>query len=193
MPINCRFFLNGFAVCFNLFVLLFLVTPCLVVAVQPCMEWISIKINWGFFHNFYRHYHHFNAIFITLNNSLKAIDKDILKLSDSFVTKVILHIDSKYNDAQNNDIVNSTITYSIGSKCFDFINYICFSSLLFIILTVSSKIFTPTKDQVKDHVPPFPFASHTEISQFVVPIFCGSPHWFIICKFSLYPKFSTYL
>ena len=36
--LNCRFFLNRFPVCFNLFVLLFLVTPCLVVAVQPCME-----------------------------------------------------------------------------------------------------------------------------------------------------------
>ena len=37
-PFNCRFFLIRFPVCFNLFVLLFLVTPCLVVAVQPCME-----------------------------------------------------------------------------------------------------------------------------------------------------------
>ena len=37
-PINCRFFLKGFPVCFNLFVLLFLATPCLVVAVQPCIE-----------------------------------------------------------------------------------------------------------------------------------------------------------
>ena len=35
---NCRFFLNGFPVCFNFFVLPFLVTPSLVVAVQPCME-----------------------------------------------------------------------------------------------------------------------------------------------------------
>ena len=35
---NCRFFLNRFPVCCNLFVLLFLVPPCLVVAVQPCME-----------------------------------------------------------------------------------------------------------------------------------------------------------
>ena len=35
---NCRFLLNRFPACFNLFVLLFLVTPCLVVAVQPCME-----------------------------------------------------------------------------------------------------------------------------------------------------------
>ena len=33
-PINCRFFLKRFSVCFNLFVLLFLVTPCLVVAVR---------------------------------------------------------------------------------------------------------------------------------------------------------------
>ena len=32
------FFLNRFPVCFNLFVLLFLVTPCLVVAVQHFME-----------------------------------------------------------------------------------------------------------------------------------------------------------
>ena len=37
-PCNCRFFLNRFPVCFNLFVLFFLVTPCLVVTVQPCME-----------------------------------------------------------------------------------------------------------------------------------------------------------
>ena len=39
---NCRFFLNIFSVCWNLFCASFLVTPCLVVAVQPCMEWISI-------------------------------------------------------------------------------------------------------------------------------------------------------
>ena len=40
---NYRFFLNRFSVCFNLFVLLFLVTPHLVVAVQHCMELIPIK------------------------------------------------------------------------------------------------------------------------------------------------------
>ena len=34
---------NRFPVSCNLFVLLFLVTPCLVVAVQPCREWIPIK------------------------------------------------------------------------------------------------------------------------------------------------------
>ena len=33
-----RFFINRFYVCFNLFVVPFLVTPCLVVAVQHCME-----------------------------------------------------------------------------------------------------------------------------------------------------------
>ena len=36
--LNCRFFLNIFPVCSSLFVLLFFVTPCRVVAVQPCME-----------------------------------------------------------------------------------------------------------------------------------------------------------
>ena len=36
----CSFFLNRFPVCF---VILFLGTPCLVVAAQPCMEWIAIK------------------------------------------------------------------------------------------------------------------------------------------------------
>ena len=35
---NCRFFPKRFSVCFNLFVLLFLVTPSLAVAVQPNME-----------------------------------------------------------------------------------------------------------------------------------------------------------
>ena len=34
--LNFRFFLNRLPVCFNLFVLLFLVTPCFAVAVQPC-------------------------------------------------------------------------------------------------------------------------------------------------------------
>ena len=42
MSFNCRFFLNRFPVCLNLFVFLVLVTPCLV-AVQSCMEWIPIK------------------------------------------------------------------------------------------------------------------------------------------------------
>ena len=37
------FFLNRFPVCFNLFTLLFLVTPCLVVAVQP--EWRESKVD----------------------------------------------------------------------------------------------------------------------------------------------------
>ena len=32
-----------FPVCFTLFALLFLVTPCLVVAVQSCMEWTPVK------------------------------------------------------------------------------------------------------------------------------------------------------
>ena len=40
---NCRFSLVRFPVCFNLFMLLFLVTPCLAVAVQLCTEWIPIK------------------------------------------------------------------------------------------------------------------------------------------------------
>ena len=38
IKVNCRFFLIRFPVCFNLLVLLFLVTPCLAVTVQPCME-----------------------------------------------------------------------------------------------------------------------------------------------------------
>ena len=42
LPIDCRFCLNRFRVCCNFFVLLFLVTPYPVVAVQPCMEWILI-------------------------------------------------------------------------------------------------------------------------------------------------------
>ena len=40
---NCCFFLSRFPICCNLFILLFLVTPYLVVAVQPYMEWITIK------------------------------------------------------------------------------------------------------------------------------------------------------
>ena len=69
--------------------------------------------------HFFLQCHHFNAIRITLNNSLKAIDKDIPKLSDSSLTKVILFGDSKYSDIQNHDISNSTITYVLDSKHFD--------------------------------------------------------------------------
>ena len=49
---NCRFFLKRFPVCLNHFVFLFLVTPCLVVATQPSMEWIPIlkkTLNWSFY------------------------------------------------------------------------------------------------------------------------------------------------
>ena len=55
LPIECfpltynlngfRFFLKRFPVRFNICVLLFLVTPCLVVAVQPCKEWTQSKKN----------------------------------------------------------------------------------------------------------------------------------------------------
>ena len=40
---DCRLFLNRFPVCLNFFLFLCLVSPCLVVAVHPCMEWIPIK------------------------------------------------------------------------------------------------------------------------------------------------------
>ena len=46
--------------------------------------------------HFFIHCHHFNAISITLNNSLKAIDKDITKLSDSSAgfqeLEILVHI-----------------------------------------------------------------------------------------------------
>ena len=48
--------------------------------------------------DFFLYCHHFNAIRIKLNDILKAIDKDIMKLSDSFLTKVIFYGDSKYNN-----------------------------------------------------------------------------------------------
>ena len=69
--------------------------------------------------HFFLHCHHFSTTRITLNNSLKAIDKDILKLSDSSLTKVILYGDSKYSDIQNHDILNSTITYILDLEQFD--------------------------------------------------------------------------
>ena len=35
--------IKRFSVCFNLFVILFLLTPDLVVALQPCMKWTQLK------------------------------------------------------------------------------------------------------------------------------------------------------
>ena len=68
---------------------------------------------------FFLHCHYFSAIRVTHNNSLKAIDKDIPKLSDSSIIKVILYGDSKYSDIQNHDILSSTITYILDSKRFN--------------------------------------------------------------------------
>ena len=61
--------------------------------------------------HFFLNCHHFNIVRITLNNSLKGIDKDIPKLSDSFLIKVILFGDSKYSDFQNHDILKETQTF----------------------------------------------------------------------------------
>ena len=69
--------------------------------------------------HFFLHCHHSNAIQITLNNSVKGINKDIPKLSDNSLTKVIFFGDSKYSDFQNHDILNSAITFVIDSKRFD--------------------------------------------------------------------------
>ena len=63
--------------------------------------------------HFFLNSHHFNTVRITLNNSLKGIDKDIPKLSDSSLTNVTLFGDSKYSEFQNHDILNSTITFII--------------------------------------------------------------------------------
>ena len=53
---NYRFFPNRFSVCLNLFVFLFLVTLCLAMFVQSCMEWIQFvfkqKINMKITHTF---------------------------------------------------------------------------------------------------------------------------------------------
>ena len=68
--------------------------------------------------HFFLHCYYFNEIHITLNNSLKAINKDIPKLSDSSFTNVILYGDSKYSDMQNHYILNLTITYILDSKHF---------------------------------------------------------------------------
>ena len=62
MPIFHCPWLCRFPVCFNLFVLLFLVTPCLIVAVQLCMERIPIKKNW--FLNFLPPFFLFSFIFL---------------------------------------------------------------------------------------------------------------------------------
>ena len=78
--------------------------------------------------HFFLHCHHFNAICITLNNSLKGIDKGIPKLSDSSLTKVILFGDSKYSDFQKHDILNSAITFIILSAHF------CSVRLLFLFI-----------------------------------------------------------
>ena len=45
------FLLKRLAVWFNLFVLLFLVTACHAVAIQPCMKWISNKRKKDFYKN----------------------------------------------------------------------------------------------------------------------------------------------
>ena len=53
MPFNCRFFLSRFSVCFNCFVLLFLVTPCLldILNVLALLVYLSSDFNHTMYFN----------------------------------------------------------------------------------------------------------------------------------------------
>ena len=79
---------------------------------ENCFNWLcTCSLEVESTTHFFLRCHHFNAVHITLNNSLKAIDKGIPKLSDSSLIKAILYGDSKYSDIENHDILNSAITY----------------------------------------------------------------------------------
>ena len=59
---------------------------------------------------FFLRCHHFEANEITLFNNLKAIDKDVVKLSDNSLTNLFLFDGCKFNNIQNYTTLSTAIT-----------------------------------------------------------------------------------
>ena len=68
---------------------------------------------------FFLHRNHYNNIRSTLLNQLKSLDRNILKLSDTTLTNLILYSSSKFNIKQNTFILNSVIKYILESNSFN--------------------------------------------------------------------------
>ena len=66
--------------------------------------------------HFHLHSHHFISIKLTLFEEFKIIDKNLPKLSDDCLTKILLYSDNKYNDIQNRSILHYSMMLIIDSK-----------------------------------------------------------------------------
>ena len=61
--------------------------------------------------HFFLHCIHYNNIRSTLLNELKSLDGNILKLSDTTLTNLILYGGSQFNINQNTFILNAVVKY----------------------------------------------------------------------------------
>ena len=69
--------------------------------------------------HFFLHCNHYNNIRSTLLNEFKSLDENILKLSDTTLTKLILYRGSQFNIKQNTFILNAVIKYILESNRFN--------------------------------------------------------------------------
>ena len=69
--------------------------------------------------HFFLHCNHYSNIWSTLLNELKFLDGDILKLSDTSLTNLILDGGSQFNIKQNTYILNAVIKYILESNKFN--------------------------------------------------------------------------
>ena len=76
---------------------------------------------------------------LTLINSIRNIDNNILNLNDSRFSEVLLFGNSSFNNIKNTSILNSTIEYIVSSKrfevpLFDSFWYSCMAALFPLII-----------------------------------------------------------
>ena len=69
--------------------------------------------------HFFLHCNHYNNILSTPLNELKSLEGNILKLSDTTLTNLILYEGSQFNIKQNTFILNAVIKYILESNRFN--------------------------------------------------------------------------
>ena len=111
-PFIWRFLLKRFPTCFNLFVLLFIVTPRLTLAVQPFMAWILIKKLWN--SNFSQHL--LGAPYVLLNLMLQKQHSSSLLEMVTLLTEYSLNKAKVYPSMYNKINVVVWITQTSNSQ-----------------------------------------------------------------------------
>ena len=68
--------------------------------------------------HFFLHYHYYNNIHKTLLDDLKVINVNILKLSETGLTDLLLYREASFDEIQNKMILTASIKFIVDSDIF---------------------------------------------------------------------------